>query len=173
MLATVKKEYVLVFVLISGIILVYLYAMLSGTPISKYIPKNEDEQHIMTLISTFHQAGLNHDLGTYLACLDDGGSFMFSGSLMVSKVELAKLLPTFWQELESGNMLVMANSRESLNGNFLSGRFYNPVIVLKGKEAEAVVTFITPVLRWKTKLFLQLQKQKGYWLIHHLAWATG
>jgi len=152
---------------------IVLLSMYSGTRLDEYVPRNRDEKQIIGLISTFHKAGMEHELETYLACLSDDGRFMFSGSLMVSKDRLEELLPPFWKGLESRDTLVQPNSRESLNGNFLDGELYDPVIALEGDEAEAVITFVTPVMRWKTKLFLLFQKQRGSWIINRFVWDMG
>lgn len=152
---------------------VVLYGMFSGTRLEDYVARNQDEEQIINLVASFHKASMTRDLPRYLACLADGGSFMFSGSMMVSKDTLESYLPQFWSKLDSGDMRVRPNSRESLNGNSLKGSLYDPSIIVKGEEAELVVTFVTPILRWKTKLFLELRKSHGQWLIQRLAWAMG
>jgi len=152
---------------------IVLLSMYSGNRLDEYVSRDPDEQQIVNLMSRFHKAGMQHDLATYLACLSEDGEFMFSDSLMVSKDRLGELLPPFWKELESGNILVQPNSRESLNGNFLDGELYNPIITLTGDEAEAVVTFVTPIMRWKTKLFLFFHKRRGSWLIYRFVWDMG
>ncbi len=95
------------------------------------------------------------------------------GGLTVSKKELEKLLPKFWSDLKTGNMLSLPSSRESLNGNFFDGILYDPVITLEGDNAKAAVTFVTPTIRWKTTMFLNFQKYQGAWLINRLEWALG
>ena len=152
---------------------IFFYAMFSGTRLEDYAARNQDEEAIISVVATFHQAAMARDLHLYLSCLADEGSFMFGGSKMVSKDSLERDLPQFWSKLDGGDMQVRPNSRESLNGNSLKGSLYDPAITMKGEEAEVVVTFVTPVLRWKTKLFLDLRKQQGQWLIQRLTWAMG
>lgn len=151
----------------------FFSAMFSGTRLEDYVARNQDEAAIISLVATFHQAAMARDLHLYLSCLADEGSFMFSGSKMVAKDFLERDLPHFWRKLDGGDMHVRPNSRESLNGNSLKGSLYNPAITVKGEQADVVVTFVTPVLRWKTKLFLDLRKQQGQWLIRRLIWAMG
>ncbi|MCG8689435.1 MAG: hypothetical protein MI892_31470, partial [Desulfobacterales bacterium] len=147
--------------------------MYYDTPIDKYIPKNTDEVEIITLINRFHKASMDHDLGNYLACLNKKGSFMFSGTRMISKDELTALLPQFWSDLKSGDMLARAMCRESLNGNFFKGSLYDPLITLEGHKASASVKFVTPIIRWKTLLFIDFLKQEEILQISRFEWDMG
>lgn len=167
------REIVFSVVLITACLILVGYGMFSGTPIRKYAPENGDEAAIVALITRFHGAATARDTKTYLACLDGEGQFMFSGTRMVSKPELASLLPEFWAALESGDMTARAMCRESLNGNFFDGSLYDPVISTDGSRAKAVVSFVTPIIRWKTLLFLDLVKQDQGWRIHRLKWDMG
>ncbi len=159
----------LVFVLVA----IALIGMYSGTPIDRYLPKNDDEIQIIALLTVFNKAKTNHDLESYLACLDNGGIFMFGGSIMVSKQELKQRLPIFWANRESGYILTRPSSREELNGNFFAGILYDPVITITHDRAKAMVTFVTPIIRWRTKLFLEFHKQNGSWLISRFEWDMG
>jgi hypothetical protein len=93
---------------------------------------------------------------------------MYGGSIMVSKKLLKKLLPSFWSDLRSNRLNAIPSSREELNGNFLAGTFYAPVIEVIKDKAKAIITFVTPVTRWKTKLFLNFQKYNASWKITRL-----
>lgn len=159
----------LVFILVA----LTLIGMYSGTRIDNYHPKSDDEIQIITLVTAFNLAKTNHDLESYLACLDNGGIFMFGGSLMVSKQELKQRLPMFWANRESGYLLTRPSSREELNGNFFAGILYDPVLTITQNRAKAVVTFVTPIIRWHTKLFLEFHKQNGAWLISRFEWDMG
>lgn len=170
----ITKE-VLISVIVITVCLVTLVSGMydSGTRIDRYIPGNAEEAAIIQRIIAFHDAASTHDLESYLSCLSHGGKYMFSGTLMVSKEELARLLPGFWADLESGNMLARAMCRESLNGNFFNGILYDPVIEITGNTAAAAIKFITPVSRWKTYLFLKFRKRNNTWKIHELEWDMG
>ncbi len=147
--------------------------MYSGTRIDRYIPKSEDEAQIITLLNTFQKAKREYNLEAYLACLSEKGQFMFGGSIMVSKKELKKRLPPFWADRRTNHINTRPSSREELNGNFFDGIFYNPVITVKNDKAKSIVTFVTPIIRWKTKLFLDFRKHNGSWQISRLEWDMG
>ena len=147
--------------------------MYSGTRIDSYIPKNEEEARIIDLLILFQEAKAACHLEDYLSCLSDNGQFMFGGTIMVSKKELGKLLPGFWSDLAAGRLDAIPSSREELNGNFLAGTFYDPVIDIKNGMANVTLTFVTPVARWKTKLFLDVQKYNSSWKITRLKWDMG
>ena len=170
----IKKEFLVSVIIIAVCIVTLVLGMYdSGTRIDRYIPRNVDEAAIIRRIIVFHNAASNHDLESYLSCLSSEGKFMFSGTLMVSKSELARLLPGFWADLESGNMLVRAMCRESLNGNFFNGFLYDPVIEIAKNRATAIVKFVTPITRWKTYLFLKFEKYNNRWEIHEVEWDMG
>ena len=126
---------------LAGVFLVFiltalaLMGMYSGTPIDRYQPKNDDETQIIALLTDFNKAKTNHDLESYLACLDHGGIFMFGGSIMVSKNYLKKQLPRFWANCESGYIMTRPSSREELNGNFFAGILYDPVTTINHDKA--------------------------------------
>ena len=164
---------------LTGVALVFVLAaialtgMYSGTRIDKYRSKNDDEIQIIALLTAFNKAKTNHDLESYLACLNNGGIFMFGGSIMVPKDYLKKQLPMFWANREFGYIITRPSSREELNGNFFDGILYDPVITINHDRAKAVVTFVTPIIRWRTKLFLEFHKQNEAWLISRFEWDMG
>ena len=168
-----NREIIFTIFVITTCLTLIFYGMFSGTPIDKYIPKNTEEEQIISLINTFHKARTEYDLKTYLACLDTQGRYMFSGTRMVSKEELAKFLPEFWEDLKSENMLPRPICRESLNGNFFNGRLYDPIISVENRQATAILKFVTPIIRWKTILFIDLKKQNGDWQINRFEWDMG
>ena len=175
----IKKEHgvILVSILAIGLIL-FVSWYSSGTPLNRYIPKNSDEEKIISLIEMFHKARSELDVASYLACLDHNGRYMFSGHMMVSKDTLAALLPPFWAGLKSAstranNAHIMPICRENLNGNFFDGDLYNPVIEIDEPNAQVTVRFQTPVVRWRSHLFISLKKTDGEWLINGFEWAIG
>jgi hypothetical protein len=175
----IKKEQIFVILSILSIALIVFFSWYSsGTPLNRYIPKNSEEKQIISLIEVFHEARKEFDIESYLACLDPTGSYMFSGHLMVSKDKLAKLLPQFWAGLESSstranNAHIMPISRENLNGNFFDGELYNPIIEIEDGNARVAVRFQTPIVRWRSHLFITLIKTNGVWLINRYEWAIG
>lgn len=170
----ISRETVLTAVFIMVCVGVLFIGFSSGTSIDKYVPKNPDESEIVSLLHTFNKAKNDHDIETYLACLHDEGKFMFSGGgLMASKRELAELLPKFWSDIESSNLSGRPMCRESLNGNFYKGSFYDPVITVERKNAKATVTFKTSVIKWRTLLFLDFKKLNGSWKINRFEWDWG
>jgi hypothetical protein len=169
----ITKEQIATIVVITVLLSMAIYGMYSGTRIDKYISKDADEEQIITLLSKFNKASTEYNLEAYLDCLGDNGQFMFGGTIMVSKKELRKLLPLFWADRQKGFILSRPSSREELNGNFFKGIFYDPIITIKNNNAEAVVTFVTPVIRWKTKLFLDLKKYHAAWKISRFEWDMG
>ena len=149
------------------------YGMVRGTPLAAYTPQNQDEAEIIDLVSQWHRAGQAYDPAAYLACLDPGGRFLFAGGEPVSKAALAKALPKFWDSLRAGDMTVKGFSRESLNGDFLKGRLYDPKIRVDGHRARATVKFVTPGIPWRTLLFLEFEKTDKAWLITRYEWDMG
>ncbi len=64
-------------------------------------------------------------------------------------------------------------SKEELNGNFFDGILYDPIITIESDKTKASVTFVTPIMRWKTKLFLNFKKHSDSWKISHFEWDMG
>ena len=85
-----KKHHFFIITSFTLILSALILPRFSGTPIEQYIPRNTDEQNIVSLLKRFHKAKSEYDLATYLSCLDEHGRYMFSGHLMVTKEELAK-----------------------------------------------------------------------------------
>ena len=169
----ITREQIAAVFVVTVLLAIAIFGMYSGTRIDRYIPRNDDEAQIVTLLRAFQKAKREYDLEAYLACLSDKGEFMFGGSIMVSKTELKKLLPPFWADRRTDHINTRPSSREELNGNFFDGIFYDPVIEVNKDKAKAIVTFATPVIRWKTKLFLNFRKPNGFWQISRLEWDMG
>lgn len=170
--AGLKSKQVAVIVVL-GILGVGLYAMGSGTSIDQYRPTSRDESRIIDLLARFQKAKKQYNLEAYLSCLADQGQFMFAGTRMVSKQELEQRLPSFWARIKAGGPGAAPSSREELNGNYLDGAFYDPVIEIHPPHARAVLTFATPVVKWKTKLFLKFRKDRDSWKISRFEWDMG
>lgn len=167
------KEQIVIISVVIALLAIALFGMYSGTRIDRYIPKNDEEAQIVTLLNTFQKAKKEYNLETYLDCLSDKGEFMFGGSILVSKKELKKLLPPFWTDRRTNHIKTRPSSREELNGNFFDGILYDPIITVTKDKAKAIVTFVTPIIRWKTKLFLDFRKHNGVWQISRFEWDMG
>ena len=167
-----KEQFATLFVVI-GLLIISVSGMYSNTRIDRYRSKSEDESQIIRLLIMFQKAKTEYHLEKYLFCLSEQGKFMYGGSIMVSKKGLKKLLPSLWSDLKSNRLNAIPSSREELNGNFLAGTFYDPVIEVTKDKAKVIVTFVTPVSRWKTKLFLNFQKYHGSWKITRFEWDMG
>ncbi len=167
-----KEQFAVLFV-VAGVLIVLVFGIYSHTRIDRYQAQNKEESQIIKLLLLFNEAKNEYHLENYLSCLSDKGRFMFGGSIMVSKKELKKLLPSFWSNLRSNRLMSVPSSREELNGNFFAGAFYDPVIKISNGNAKATLTFMTPVTRWTTKLFLDLQKYNDSWKIVRLEWDMG
>ncbi|MCG8475565.1 MAG: hypothetical protein MI784_08840 [Cytophagales bacterium] len=167
------KDKLATIVVIASCLGVLIFGLSKGKPIDQYMPRDPEEKQLIDLIKKFHRARAEYNPENYFSCLSESGRFMFSGSPMLSKKELEKRLPGFWTDLKSGNMTTRAYSRESLNGNFLDGNFFDPVIRIEGRKAHAVLKFITPILRWQTMLFLDFEKADKGWLITRFEWDMG
>lgn len=169
----VNRKKMAVFFVVTGLLAVSVFGMYSRTRIDRYQPRSEDESQIIDLLIMFQRAKNEHHLENYLSCLSDEGEFMFGGSIMVSKDELKQLLPSFWSNLRSNRLRSIPSSREELNGNFLEGAFYEPAITVSKGKAKATITFVAPVTRWTTTLFLNFQKNNASWKITRLEWDMG
>jgi hypothetical protein len=167
------RELLVIFFVVTALVVLAVSGMFYRTRLDRYVPKTCDEEAIIGLIKKFHTAKNEYNLNTYLACLSENGKFMFAGSIMVSKKKLEKLLPPFWADRRSSALLTRPSSREELNGNFFPGELYDPVIVVGKDRAKTTITFMTPITRWTTKLFLDFQRQNSSWLISKLEWDMG
>ena len=168
-----EKHRLFISVSVFSLALALYFAYSSGTALDDYIPKNEDEGRIIDVMVTFQTAKQQFDSVAYLSCLDENGTYMFGGHLMVSKKELRRLLPEFWAGLKTINTHNMPISRENLNGNYLEGSFFDPIISVTDTLAEVTVTFETPVIKWRTLLFINLVKKHNRWLIQEYRWDMG
>lgn len=169
----INREQFAIFFVVTVLLIVSVLGMYSHSPIDRYRSKSEDESQIIELLIMFQKARMEYHLDNYLSCLSDEGTFMFGGSIMVSKKELKKLLPSFWSDLRSNRLKSTPSSREELNGNFFVGGFYDPVIKVSKDKAKSIITFVTPVTRWTTKLFLNFQRYNDSWKITRLEWDMG
>ena len=167
------KKHLFILASLSCIILVISLSYLSGTSLQDYQPRNQDEQKIVELLIKFETAKQESDLTVYLSCLGENGWYMHRGHLMVRKNELAALLPAFWKGNKENNAHFKPMCRENINGNFLNGSFLDPIISITKNSAHAAITFQTPIVRWRTLLFLDFEKKNGEWLITRYEWDMG
>lgn len=143
----------------------------SKPSLEEYIPKNENEKKIISLLIRYQDAKINCDLEKYLACLHDRGTFYFGRGALLSKNELRESLPVFWDGLKSGSREFYPMNRELITGDYiLTGKFYNPQIVINDGSAEVVTTFMK--WGWKSGLHLSMVEENGRWLITKTDWET-
>ncbi len=115
----------------------------SGPSLEEYVSENSAEKEIILLLLEYQDAKINCDLDQLLACLHEKGKYHFGRGFMMSKSELKESLPSFWAGLKSGSRIAYPMNREMITGNYiLTGRFYDPQIVVKQETAEVIVTFI-------------------------------
>jgi hypothetical protein len=145
----------------------------SGTPLSDYAPANTDEADIQSLLLRYQNAKNEHNVDGFLSCFTAGGRFMYSGHLMVTRDELKVLLPKYWANLRSGDLMVRPMCRENLNGNLFNGRLFDPIITVDQDTDTVCATFVSSKVRWRTLLFLDLLNIDGRWYIDRLRWDMG
>ena len=140
-----------------------------GPSLTEYVPLNEEEKKIMSLLIQYQDAKTNCNLEKFLACLHEKGKYQFGRGSMVSKIELKRLLPGFWSELQSGNPAFYPINREMMTGNYIrTGRFLKPQITINRDTAEITMTFTK--LGWRLKHYISMFREDDQWLINRLAW---
>ncbi len=143
----------------------------SSPSLKEYVPRNQGEKKIVSLLIQYQDAKINCDLDRYLACLHEKGKYHFGRGSMVSKNDLKKSLPDFWSELKSGNPAFYPMNREMVTGNFIrTGRFINPKIVIHQDTAEVTMTFTK--LGWRLRHYISMRRENDQWLITRLDWET-
>ena len=151
-------------------LIIILTLSCSGPSLEEYVPKNS-EKKIIPLLIEYQDAKINCDLDQFLACLHEHGLYHFGRGFMVSKRELKESLPSFWAGLKSGSRIAYPMNREMITGNYiLTGRFYDPQIVVKQETAEVIVTFIK--WGWRLRHYILMAKENEQWLINRLDWET-
>lgn len=154
-----------------SLMILYLNLSCSGPSLTEYVPKNEEEKEIIYLLIQYQDAKINCDLDQFLACLHEKGNFHFGRGFMLSKMELKESLPPFWAGLRSGSREFYPMNREMITGNYiLTGRFFNPQIVINQESAEAIMTFMK--WGWRLRHYISMIKQNDQWLITRLDWET-
>ena len=143
----------------------------SGPLLEEYLPKNQEEKKIILLLIQYQDAKIYCDLDQFLACLYEKGNFHFGRGFMLSKKELKESLPSFWAGLQSGSPEFYPMNREMITGNYiLTGRFFNPQIVINQESAEVIMTFMK--WGWRLRHYISMIKQNDQWLITRLDWET-
>ena len=91
---------------------------------------------------------------------------------MVTKQELALLLPDFWTQLQKGDRKFFPMCRENLSGNYFIGfKLANPKIRINQNKADVTVTYVNK--GWRQKHYIYLVKENNRWLINGLDWESG
>ena len=143
----------------------------SGPSLEEYLPENPEEKKIVSLLIQYQDAKINCNLDQFLACLQENGTFHFGRGFMLSKNELKESLPSFWAGLKSGSREFYPMNREMITGNYiLTGRFFNPKIVIYQESAEVILTFMK--YGWRLRHYISMIKENDQWLITRLDWET-
>jgi hypothetical protein len=171
-MAASPKERTAIIVVVAACVLTTALGLFSGTPLTKYHPRTGTEAEIKALLLRYQNAKNSRDLDGLLGCLSDHGRYHFSSHLMVSKSRLRDLLPGYWRDIDSRDLVVRPMCREELNGNLYQGTLYDPVISVDNDTASVYATFVSSV-RWRTGLFLDLLRVDGQWVIQRLEWDMG
>ena len=158
---------------LSVVILFYMFmSACSDTLLKDYVPAGPDEAEIMALLIQYQDARSHFDLDRYLSCLHDHGVYHHASRIMVSKKELAALLPDFWSQLQTGSRTFFPMCRENLSGNyFVRFHLINPCITVDQNAADVTVTYVNT--GWRLKHYISLVKEYDRWLINRLDWETG
>lgn len=153
------------------LLIITLNIACSGPSLDEYLPNNQEEKKIISLLIQYQDAKINCNLEQYLACLHKKGLFHFGRGFMLSKKELKESLPPFWAGLKTGGREFYPTNREMITGNYiLTGRFLNPRIVINQESAEVIVTFMKN--GWRLEHFISMIKENDQWLITQLDWET-
>ncbi len=150
-------------------ILMSAFSCSEDTSLTEYVPENQDEREIRSLLIQYQDAKNRSDLEQFLACLHDQGRYSFRGGAMISKGRLKKLFPGFWAELKSGNPAIYPITHECVTGDhFLSGRLMNPQITVSGNTAKITMRFTSGW--WSQRHYVSMLRDNGRWLINRLDW---
>ena len=149
-----------------------LMAACTNTPLKDYVPKSTEEAQIVTLLIRYQEARIHFHVDRYLGCLHERGVYHHASRVMVTKQELTKLLPVFWDQLQQGNRSFFPMCRENLSGNyFVHFHLVNPRITVNQDTAEVVVTYVNT--GWRLRHYISLVKEHNRWWINRLDWETG
>ncbi|MCP4686771.1 MAG: hypothetical protein GY859_01905 [Desulfobacterales bacterium] len=153
----------------SLLMILMLAVSCSDTPLKEYTCMNQEEKEILALLIENEDARNSFDVERYFATLHDNGQYHFACRVMLSKEELRKSLPQFWDRLRAGDLQVYPMCRENLTGNyFLKGRLYNPEIEIERDAARIKLTYSS----WGFRLirYIHARRDNDRWLINRLDW---
>lgn len=142
------------------------------SPLEAYVPRNPEEEQILSLLIAYQDARSRFDVERFLGCLHDKGTYHHASRVMLSKKELSEALPGFWAQLQKGERSFYPMCRENLSGNyFVRFRLFDPTIKVVGNTA--TVTVIYSNAHWRLHHYISLVKEGDTWLIWRLDWETG
>jgi hypothetical protein len=135
----------------------------------EYVPDNEEEKEIISVLFQYQEAKNNFDLYRLLSFLHEKGEFSFACGLMISKNELQSVLPDFWADIQSKNKITVPYAHECLNGDYFeSGELNNPKIKVNKETAEVSVLVTKGFSR--VILLFWLIRENNTWLITRTEW---
>ena len=141
-----------------------------NTSIDAYQPKTLDERGAIDVIKQYRNSRNAFDLDQYLACLHPDGKFSFMGDHILSKPDLEKKLPRFWERLHSEDAAIFPLMRESITGDFFDNwRFDDIGITINDSTAEVTVICNSS---WVCKQLhiISMVKEDGDWRIFETSW---
>jgi len=151
------------------IIIIMVVSSCCDALIEKYEPKNRDEREIVSLLIQYQDAKNHFDIERYLSSFHDKGLFTFQCGRMVGKAVLEEELPTFWNDIQSGNAAVFPIVHECINGDYYkSGELNNLQLEINHDTAEATVLFTKGVCR--VELYFSMLRENDRWLITRTEW---
>lgn len=141
-----------------------------GTQISDIQARNQTEREILSLLTVYQEAKNDRDMENLMVLLHPAGEFSYACGIMVSKAELAEMLPAFWAKLDNELLKTVPMAHECLNGDYYTtGILRDPEIIVSGNRANVKVWFTRPL--WSSLLqFFNLVREEGNWRITRTWW---
>ena len=84
------------------------------TSLNEYVPKNDDERNIVSILNTYVDSRNNGDINTFTSLLHDEGKYIAGNGGKFTKKQIAESDPEWW--VQYGKMKLL-NSEFVINGN--------------------------------------------------------
>ena len=139
------------------------YLATVDTKISEYLPKNNEEKEINSVLVKFMETRNNFDVDGFLSVFHPDARYMIHPEFMASKEELRAMLPGLWRDGCDGCI-----TWECINEHcYKSSTIVNPEISVDHERAK--VLLIIRAGFYRGKLYIDLVKQNNRWSIMRLA----
>ena len=122
------------------------------TPLSEYVPKDDEEKNIVNLLNTYIDARNNGDMNTLASLFLDNGQYVAGVGRTFTKSQIAESQPAWWVQMGKIRLL---NSEFTITGN--EARVSSTAKWGKGLSASPythVATLVKEDGRW---LFLKIE----------------